>query len=187
MSRSSEYLRQLVEAGEYELVIALNAVSAESFAHKSDWIVKPGNRHSFERKAGEKVIVVRYCATPDSLLEQPAEAPVHIGPFPGGMPAVWAQALAARKLVDSAGVLEREFGDLKPMNVAPTSGQFMAWHIYGADWVVGELDHSQLGGAHIAYGDGFHEPTCRFACWRALPPRPPEFLIRAALDHADKK
>lgn len=171
-----------------ELIIAADALSAEAFAVKRGWQTYEGNRRLFDRREGANWIPVRYVSAPDMLRENAREAPIWIGPFPGGLPAPWVRALEddGRRIANAAELLECGLGDFRPMKDAPLGRPFLAFMSDRVHWLqvaieAGNPDHV------YEHEDGTYWRRALFTCWRELPPNPPAFLVRAALESENAK
>lgn len=171
----------------YEIIIAADAVRAESYAITQGWKSKGSGRAAYERPTDADPVDVRFVATPMALAEIPTGTHVHVGPFPGGMPAAWAHALARHSVVTD--ISDKRIGGYKPMASAPKDrsilifcAERMAWRT--AAW---EKVYGVEGWATAVRGTQF-EDECEWvnypACWIELPEDPPEIMIKAALPQA---
>lgn len=85
-----------------EAIIAADFLRAMTYAATAGWHVAQGT-NTFERPEGEAKITVEFVPTPEALLTITQGTPVHVGQFPGGMPAAWARALARHSVVADIG------------------------------------------------------------------------------------
>lgn len=85
-----------------EAIIAADAMRAEAYAFSAGWMPEADHR-AFTRIEGEgddkRTVRIEYVPTPEALLTITLGTPIHVGPFPGGMPARWAKALSRHSVV----------------------------------------------------------------------------------------
>jgi hypothetical protein len=171
-----------------EFIIAHNAVHACDYALKQGWRqFDRFDRHRYWRPnftaAGQHTVpqLVEYVANPDAISAlDPAEATIHLGRFPQGIPAAWAKALARFKIIgDITGV---RVGGFLPMDTAPRDRPIMIYDADARAWESAQWWPQTDGYWNAMSAGHLTDIEIEFpACWHEPLPEPPEILIQAAL------